>query len=745
MLYANARGTVQEGQPKVANVVTESGRATVALVTAGSCVTETLQALEDGVGTAKPMPRPALEKARAQASSLLERVLAAYEVDVATGEVGATGAGRASAATPLAGQCPTGLLYGRIQSGKTLGMIATAALAMDNGVRVIVVLTSDNVKLLEQTASRFSALKAIVLSSDRASNWTDDAKHIRKNLSDTGLVLVCQKNQSHLDTLVGFLQDIGAADYPALIMDDEADQATLDTTVNARSSGRANAPKFGSTINRRTVKNDRPDEAGRSVREVLRHYVFLQVTATPYALLLQNVDNPLRPRFTKLLEPGDGYTGGESFFSLEHVEEGVPPLMFVREEESDELERGVSTAPPGLVAALAFFLVAAGAQAVLDPVVKARVQNFLCHTSQRQVEHEKVSDLIRDYLDAVGDELRKVSVGGEVLVHLEKAYADLERTVPTPPTLDAIIGDIRQRLPRRQVITVNSTGSNAEFTRGINFIIGGNILGRGLTIENLLVTYYLRRAKVSQMDTMLQHARMFGYRRPLMPYTRVALPERLALRFHRIHTAEASLRSLLSDGNRLARIPVQVGEGLRATRQGVLDTRSILAYTPGQHLYPLAPLVTRDAQREHEKAKAETVRLAGAFQDEKTLRDPKEVSVDDLLHLVSILPYDDRDEDSWDPKAIQSVLRSNVERFDGRGFLYSRKMVRKKISQGALSGDELKRLRAMGKPVVCVFLDTGRKYSQTRSGEPYPEDFIYPSFVLPEADDMPAHVFNVDE
>jgi hypothetical protein len=745
MVNVEREGTLEERQPEAANVMHEGGRAAVAIVADGPCVTETLQALEDGVGVAKPMARPALEKARAQAASLLERIVVAYEADVAPGEVGANGSARASTAPPLAGQCPTGLLYGRIQSGKTLAMIATAALALDNGFRVIVVLTADNVKLLEQTASRFSALKAILRSSDQAANWTDDANHIRKNLSDTGLVLVCQKNQSHLDTLVGFLQSIGATDCPALIMDDEADHATLDTTLNSRNSGRATAPKFASTINRRTVKNDRPDEAGRSVREVLSHFVFLQVTATPYALLLQNVDNPLRPRFTKLLEPGDGYTGGESFFSVEHVENELPPLMFVREEESDELERGAARAPPGLVRSLSFFLVAAGAQAVADPVVRARVQNFLCHTSQRQMEHERVSDLIRDYLEWVGDELRKPAVTGEVLLHLEKAYAELTGTVTVAPSLESIIADIRQRLPRRQVITVNSTGSNAEFTRGINFIIGGNILGRGLTIENLLVTYYLRRAKVSQMDTMLQHARMFGYRRQLMPYTRVALPERLALRFHRIHAAESSLRSLLSDGARWARIPVEMGEGLRVTRQGVLDTSCILAYAPGQHLYPLAPLVTRDAAREHEKAKAETLRLGGAFQDEKIWREPVEVSLEDLIRLLGLLPYDDRDEDSWDPKAIQSVLHSNLKRFDGRGLLFTRKMDRKKISQGALSGDELKRLRAMGKPVVCVFLNSGRQFSQTTTGEPYPDDFVYPSFVLPEDEGMPAHVFNIDE
>jgi hypothetical protein len=731
-----------EHKPEIANVLVTKPGGSVVMVTNGSCITNTLHMLEDGAGTGRPMTRPALEKARTQAAALLELVLAAYESDVATGEVGVNGSARATTSAPIAHRCPTGLLYGRIQSGKTLAMIAFAALAIDNGFRVIIVLTSDNLKLVEQTASRFSALDGIVKDSIQAGTWKDDATHIRKNLADVGLVVVCQKNQSHLASLVDFLESIGAADYPALILDDEADQATLDTTVNARSSGRARAPKFGSTINRRTVRNDRPDEEGRSVAEVLNHYVFLQVTATPYALLLQNADSPLRPRFTKLLEPGYGYTGGECFFSGAHLDEALPPLVLVRDEESDELERGIPIAPPGLVSALAFFLVAAGAQAVADSTIRARAQNFLCHTSQKRMEHDKVSNLIRDHLDSVGDQLRKGTLGGEVGVHLEKAYAELKRTISTPAPLDAIVADLHQRLPRRQVITVNSDGANAEFSRGMNFIIGGNILGRGLTIENLLVTYYLRRAKVSQMDTMLQHARMFGYRQPLMPYTRVFLPERLALRFHRIHTAEQHLRELLADPERSARIPVEVSEGLRATRPAVLDMRSILAYTPGQHLYPTAPLVSKRAHEDHERARAETLKLGGAFPDERDQHEPVPISIDDMVGLLLLLPYDSSDEDTWDPKAIQSVLRSNASRFGGQGILYCRRMKRTRFRQGALSGDELKRLRSLGKPVLCVFLDTGRKYKDMR-GHEFDDDFVYPSLVLPDSDDMPAHVFNV--
>jgi hypothetical protein len=492
------------------------------------------------------------------------------------------------------------LLYGRIQSGKTLGMITFSALAIDNGFRVIVVLTSDNVKLVEQTASRFTALEGIVKDSTRVASWADDANHVRKSLADVGLVLVCAKNQSHLAKLVEFLALIGAADFPAIVLDDEADQATLDTTLAARSSGRTNAPKHGSTINRRTIANTHEDEQGRSVFEMLRHCVFIQVTATPYALLLQNLNSPLRPKFTRLLHPGEGYTGGERFFSGEHLDDQLPPLIFVNEDESGELSRKAEVAPDGLVRALAFFCVACGAQATLSPASAARTQNFLCHTSQKREDHGHLASLIRRYVDEVNDELRKPELTGRVRLHFEAAYTDLARTLTGAPSLQTIVADLKRRLPKREVIVVNSDGGNAEFSRGTNFIVGGNILGRGLTIENLLVTYYLRSAKVSQMDTMLQHARMFGYRETLLPYTRVFLPERLALRFHRIHAAEHNLRGLLADRDRFARIPVEVGGELRATRPGVLETGSILAYTPGQHVYPNAPLISRGSHVKHE-------------------------------------------------------------------------------------------------------------------------------------------------
>ncbi|RKG73064.1 hypothetical protein D7V88_37080 [Corallococcus terminator] len=93
-----------------------------------------------------------LERVKEQVTTLMTSILRHYEANVAPGEVGPNGTGLATGQAPFKEGCPTGLLYGRVQSGKTLAMITTAAMAIDNGFKVVVVLTSDNVSLVKQTA-----------------------------------------------------------------------------------------------------------------------------------------------------------------------------------------------------------------------------------------------------------------------------------------------------------------------------------------------------------------------------------------------------------------------------------------------------------------------------------------------------------------------------------------------------------------------------------------------------------------
>lgn len=706
--------------------------ARVEIVTDGPCLAGTIEQLEAGV-PAKPMPREALTKVRADALSLLAKVIGAYTAGVAPGEVGMNGSGLASAAPPVAPRPPTGLLYGRVQSGKTVAMITFCAAAIDNGFRVIVVLTSDFVKLVEQTADRFGALDGpLIKSALQSDTWEHDREHIKKHIAKHGVVFICTKNQQRLTSLVEFLRTIGAANYPALVLDDEADQATLDTTVAARSSGRKNAPTQASTIHRKTVQ----DDEGLSIRQTLHHHVFVQVTATPYALLLQNIDNDLRPTFSHLLEPGDGYTGGEAFFDVQHVENGDPPIVSIDEEESALIDASSSDAPPlGLQQALAFFLVAAGAQNVLDVSSRTAGQNFLCHTSQRTADHAQVAGLIRGYLNRLSDDLEAGVSSGETIMRLHWGYDELSRTMSDPPSFELILERIKKRLHRREVPLVNFANSPVDFGRQLNFIVGGNILGRGLTIDNLLVTYYLRRAKISQMDTVLQHARMFGYRRPLMPYTRVFLPDSLGARFHFIHKAEQRLRQQLASSSGMSRVAVETMSSLRATRLNVLDTRNLAAYEAGDQIYPGAPDLSRKALESGASIEARVREVLGG-----TLREKEFVSVplERLLTLLPELPFDDDLANMWDPDLLSKVLRRTSERYGDTGFVFFREMTRTKptLPTGALSGDELEAARSKPGPVLCVFRDSGRRLK----GRTTQQEYWYPTLVLPS--DMATQLFN---
>lgn len=204
-----------------ATIVTAA--APVSMVLDGACLVGTLEQLESGAG-AKPMAKSALERVRASALDLLGKVINAYSTQVAEGEVGDRGTAVANDSLPIGGRCPTGLLYGRVQSGKTVTMIAFAAAAIDNGFRVIVVLTSDFVKLVEQTAERFSALDGpLVKNALQSEVWNDDQEHVRKHIGKHGVVFICTKNAQRLTALVDFLRAVGAENYPALVLGDEAD------------------------------------------------------------------------------------------------------------------------------------------------------------------------------------------------------------------------------------------------------------------------------------------------------------------------------------------------------------------------------------------------------------------------------------------------------------------------------------------------------------------------------------------
>jgi hypothetical protein len=123
-----------------------------------------------------------------------------------------------------------GLLYGLIQSGKTSIIQVTAAMAADNGFQCIVILTSDIDLLYDQTLERMRiALPG--LSVLGKNDWREPDRFDRQ-LRNPPLVIVCSKNGSKLGSLLDALKAARARGISALIIDDEADQASLNTKTS---------------------------------------------------------------------------------------------------------------------------------------------------------------------------------------------------------------------------------------------------------------------------------------------------------------------------------------------------------------------------------------------------------------------------------------------------------------------------------------------------------------------------------
>ncbi|HZQ74705.1 MAG TPA: Z1 domain-containing protein [Burkholderiales bacterium] len=673
----------------------------------------------------------------------------AYEADVAAGEVGATGSGRAVNAPPIA-RCPTILLYGRVQSGKTAGMIATTAMALDNGVRVVIVLTANNVTLAKQTANRFKSLSGpsvfSALKEDEDYEWTGRVDELRDDLQQSGVVIVAPKDSRHLRAVIQLLQDLGAADYPALIFDDEADAATPDTTLAARASGRANAPQYASTINRRVVENTDPEEAGESIRERLPHNIYVQVTATPFVLLLQGSESPLRPTLTHLLEPGTGYCGGDIFFGAfdpDAAESPAPPLVMVPDTEAQSLLAARRGPPPiGIVNSVAFFLLSGASLAALTGVGRFPPHGYkhLSHTSVLQDQHDLVHGLLAHHLHTLRQTLRDVR-SPEARAAFQDAYLELQRTERDIAriggrmlALDELLPIVAQGLEQAEVIKVNANTGEPEYGPTFNFVVGGNILGRGVTIDDLLVTYYIREAQISQMDTVWQHGRMFGYREELMPFTRVYLRRRLATRFKGITESERDLREIAEAAARGEPVPISVVAGTRATRPNALDSTAIRVYRPGSQIYPRL-LVSDPAQvgSTNEQIRALLVSANAPLDEGDRRRRFQRAPLNVLKSIADIVPISEGDSGTWDTDAVSAILDVLSERYGGHGYLYVRAFEEdppSRFPHGALSGPEVELARGQNAPVLALIY----------RGESSRPHYWYPTLCLPPG--APVQIFN---
>ena len=140
-----------------------------------------------------------------------------------------------------------------------------------------------------------------------------------------------------------------------------------------------------------------------------------------------------------------------------------------------------------------------------------------------------------------------------------------------------------------KILTLNSISSfdsNSQYLDGINVIVGGNSLGRGITFPQLQTIYYCRIAKKPQADTMWQHARMFGYDRD-PDLLRVYIPHNLFKLFYKINETNSRIIEQIRAGNKPKII---YPTGLSPTRKNVIDRATVKTYSGGVNYFPFAPM-----------------------------------------------------------------------------------------------------------------------------------------------------------
>ena len=405
-----------------------------------------------------------------------------------------------------------------MQSGKTMSFTTLTALARDNGFPLVIVLAGTKKNLMSQTLERLQ--KDLEMEGDGGlPRWQP------VNMSERGgqvdelesaievwqadplskpatTVVVVLKNRARLDAARDAMKELTlrCGTFPALIIDDEGDQAGLNLLA------------------RQKEKESPTYRAIRGLREALPLHSYVIYTATPQAPLLVGLTDTVSPRTVTVLTSGSDYIGAEELFVDKRG-------TFEREilDNDDALDPDRQAPPATLERALATYLVALVISQMRE---KPRPLSMLIHPSATTDLHKTYEGWVRGILH---DRLRLALGSGstdaveEVRERLLRpAYDDLSGTGGTIVNdevvpLEDIVPELRKYLPFVRIKVINSEDGveikPTEWKQCPGWIlIGGAKLDRGFTVENLAVTYMPRGPGIKNADTIQQRGRFFGYR-----------------------------------------------------------------------------------------------------------------------------------------------------------------------------------------------------------------------------------------
>ena len=513
-----------------------------------------------------------------------------------------------------------GMVVGQIQSGKTGNYTGLICRAVDAGYRLVIVLAGMHNSLRSQTQLRLdegflgvdTQLRQIadaddgfaaaalgvgrLIGEDRIStaSLTTSAERgdfgIAKARSagivpgDYPVLLVVKKNSAILKNLRDWLLNVsGLGDplrvknFPVLVIDDEADNASINTKA----------------------ATDEPAKVNQAIRRLLWCFdrrAYVGYTATPYANIYIDPaaeDEELGPdlfpaSFIEYLRPPTNYFGPSRLFGGDSSEAPLPLYRQIRDAElwiPDRHRNGHVPGPlPDSVRKAIYAFVLARAARIARGETRAH-NSMLIHVTRFTSVQDAVRAQVEDELELLKSRI-KFGDGGGSSVGSELKREWLEDFVPT--THKMAEGDarsltwanveplLREAVDPIVVKTINGTATDAldyfeHRASGLNaIVIGGDKLSRGLTLEGLTVSYYLRASKA--FDTLLQMGRWFGYRPDYGDLCRLWTSERLWNAYGEVTLANEELIREFEEMASRQQTPSDYGLKVRNSVEGMLVT-----------------------------------------------------------------------------------------------------------------------------------------------------------------------------
>jgi hypothetical protein len=524
-----------------------------------------------------------------------------------------------------------GLVAGQVQSGKTANYVGLICRAADAGYKFIVVLAGMDNDLRSQTQLRIDegflgfdtqkrqrtedgsdlALSALGVGRLRGSPnppvaslttsqelgdfLKSKAAGVPINPGSMPVIAIVKKHNTILRSLREWVLDwAGTGDpklvrqFPLLVIDDEADNASISTSN----------PYIGGVYSPNDVD---PTTVNRAIRQLLLTFerrAYVGYTATPNAnvFISPKADHrvygqDLFPRhFIETVLPPSNYFGAAKLFGLDPDDDSERPL--VREVDDyvpwlpDKHPKGTQPGllPLSLRTAIRSFLLARAARIARGE--RTAHNSMLIHVTRFQGVQDEVRRQIQEELDDLRGRINFGDHGeGNIYEELEALWeSDFVDTSADYPDLDPrlrlrwsdVSPHIQEAMEPIETKLVNGLAKDAldYFERrdtGLNVIaIGGNKLSRGLTLEGLTVSYYLRAAGAH--DTLFQMGRWFGYRDGYEDLCRLYVTEPLLTAFRGITEANEELFEDFRDMADRGRTPAEFGLKIRDSVAGMLVT-----------------------------------------------------------------------------------------------------------------------------------------------------------------------------